>query len=166
MLSGRREANAPTRSLGGYPGRGGPAAVRFAERHGATTVFPPRSRAVDNGLAHDDTGTGRALVFLHGITANREHWRPVVELLADRYRCINVDLAGHGASPRDVPVDLFGQISAVVPLLQRLDLDAPVLVGHSYGGYIATFTATAFPVGGVVNIDQPFDVVAFRELLA
>jgi pimeloyl-ACP methyl ester carboxylesterase len=133
---------------------------------GPQPFFGPGGFAVDDGLAHEDTGTGPALVFLHGITANREHWRPVVELLADRHRCINVDLAGHGASPRDIPVDLFGQVSAVIPLLQGLDLDAPVLVGHSYGGYIATFTATALPVGGVVNVDQRFDVVAFRELLA
>lgn len=115
------------------------------------------------GLAYDDTGTGPPIVFLHGVTANRRHWGPVVERLSDRYRCINVDLLGHGESPDADAYDLFTQVGAILPFLDELDLDAPVVAGHSFGGFIATFLATAAPLGGVVNIDQPFDTAAFRD---
>ena len=118
-------------------------------------------------LAYAESGpaTGEPLVFLHGITANRSHWQPVVELLEDRHRCINVDLLGHGASPHGSDSTLFGQVGAVRNLLGHLGLGAPVLVGHSYGGFVATAVAATGSVRGVVNVDQPFDMTAFREVL-
>ncbi len=125
----------------------------------------PRRNTLDGALAHDDRGSGPMLVFLHGITANRAHWGPVVERLTDRFRCVNVDLLGHGASPPGESTDLFGQIEEVASLLDELAADAPVLVGHSYGGMIATFAATARRVRGVVNVDQRFDTSAFRSVI-
>jgi pimeloyl-ACP methyl ester carboxylesterase len=116
-------------------------------------------------LAYEERGSGDPLVFLHGITANRRHWEPVVDLLADRFRCINVDLLGHGDSPRGSSSDLFTQVGAVGELLDHLGLQDPVLAGHSFGGFVATFCATARPLRGVVNVDQPFDTAAFREVL-
>ena len=116
-------------------------------------------------LAHDDVGAGDPIVFLHGITANRHHWGPVVERLRGSHRCINVDLLGHGDSPDGPTVDLFAQVGALLQLLESLDLRRPVLVGHSYGGFIATFAATAGTVRGVVNVDQTFDTGAFRTLI-
>lgn len=38
-------------------------------------------------------------------------------------------------------------------------------MGHSFGGFVATFCATARPLRGVVNVDQPFDIAAFRKVL-
>lgn len=105
------------------------------------------------------------MVFLHGITANRRHWDPVVELLPDRYRRLNVDLLGHGESPRGESANLLSQVGALVALLEHLEVEAPVLVGHSYGAFIVTFVATTMPVRAVVNIDQPFDTVAFQSTL-
>lgn len=118
-------------------------------------------------LAYTDSGpeTGEVLVFLHGITANRSHWLPVVDRLDDRHRCINVDLLAHGASPSGSDSALFGQVSAVRSLLEHLELEAPVLIGHSYGGFVATAVAATGSVRGVVNVDQPFDMAAFRDVL-
>jgi pimeloyl-ACP methyl ester carboxylesterase len=118
-------------------------------------------------LAYTDSGpeTGEPLVFLHGITANRSHWLPVVDLLDDRHRCINVDLLAHGASPLGSDSALFSQVGAVRSLLEHLELEGPVLVGHSYGGFVATVVATTGSVRGVVNVDQPFDMSTFRAVL-
>lgn len=122
---------------------------------------------MDEQLSYVSSGSesGDTVVFLHGITANRSHWAPVVDRLADRFRCVNVDLLGHGDSPRGSGSALFGQVGAVGRLLDDLDLGAPLLVGHSYGGFVATVLATARPMRGVVNVDQPFDMTAFREVL-
>ena len=116
-------------------------------------------------LAHDDVGRGDPIVFLHGITANRHHWDPVVERLERGHRCINVDLLGHGESSMGHGVDLFTQVGALLELVGALDLGAPVMVGHSYGGFIATFAATAGTARGVVNVDQTFDTGAFRAAI-
>lgn len=42
-------------------------------------------------LAYDDTGSGPAVVLLHGIGSSRRSWDPVVSELRHRYRCIAVD---------------------------------------------------------------------------
>ncbi len=118
------------------------------------------------GLAHDDVGEGDPIVFLHGITNDRSSWTPVVDLLADRYRCVNVDLAGHGGSPRTGAYDVFSQAASVGEFLTATGLDRPLVVGHSYGAFIATLLGTMTPVRGVVNVDQELDTAGFAERLA
>ena len=50
-------------------------------------------------LAHLDTGGDLpAIVFIHGMTFSRQTWDPIVDRLKDRFRCLAVDLPGHGAS--------------------------------------------------------------------
>lgn len=117
-------------------------------------------------LAYDDVGSGAPIVFLHGITCERSNWEPVVDVLRDRYRCINVDLAGHGESPRTGNYDVFSQAESVGGFIAALDLDTPVLVGHSYGAFIATLCGTTEPVRGVVNVDQEMDTAAFMATVA
>ena len=44
-------------------------------------------------------------------------------------------------------------------------LDAPVLVGHSAGGVLATIYAATHPARGVVNLDQPLLAGGFAAVL-
>lgn len=114
-------------------------------------------------LAHHDAGSGIPLVFCHGIAMDRSAWEPVTAELVDRYRCVNVDLAGHGESPRTGAYDVFSQAAALEALITGLELEAPVLIGHSYGAFTATLTGASAAVRGVVNIDQELDTAAFKE---
>ncbi len=114
-------------------------------------------------LAHDDIGEGDDIVFLHGITNDRSSWTPVVERLAERFRCVNVDLAGHGGSPRTGGYDVFSQAASVGEFLSAAGLDRPLVVGHSYGAFIATLLGTMAPVRGVVNVDQELDTAGFAR---
>jgi pimeloyl-ACP methyl ester carboxylesterase len=50
-------------------------------------------------------------------------------------------------------------------LLANLGISRPVVVGHSLAGMIATIYAARYPVAGVVNVDQPLDVVPFARLV-
>lgn len=119
-----------------------------------------------DALAYDDTGRGPAIVFLHGITCDRSNWRPVVDLLADRFRCVNVDLAGHGESPRTGAYDVFSQAGSVAAFLTAREIDRPLVVGHSYGAFVATLVGASGAVSGVVNVDQELDTAAFKERIA
>ena len=117
-------------------------------------------------LAHDDIGAGDPIVFLHGITNDRSSWTPVAELLADRFRCVNVDLAGHGESPRTGAYDVFSQAGAVGEFLAEAGLERPLVVGHSYGAFVATLLGTMVPLRGVVNVDQELDTAGFASKIA
>jgi len=44
----------------------------------------------------EESGTGDPLIFVHGITEDLASWDPVIPLLEDRYRCVRLDLRGHG----------------------------------------------------------------------
>jgi pimeloyl-ACP methyl ester carboxylesterase len=92
-------------------------------------------------------GSGAPLVFLHGIGSSSATWHRCMDLLADRYEVIAVDLLGHGRSP--VPVDPaeYTRDRALEDLDEVLDsLGRPaVLIGHSLGGYLALAHAATRP---------------------
>jgi len=115
-------------------------------------------------LTYDIEGEGTPVVLLHGLTFDRTTWRPITERLGDGVQTIAVDLPGHGASPGPA-VTLDELVVRIHELLASLDIDEPVVVGHSIGASLAFFYAGRFPARGVVGVDQPLDVRAFSALL-
>lgn len=108
-------------------------------------------------LAHEVDGDGRLLVALHGITENRRFWDGVP--LAEHFRVVRVDLRGHGESPRTAPYDPQTLAADVHELVRALaPSEAPLVVGHSMGGVVATAYGSRHPVRGVVDVDQALDV--------
>lgn len=105
-----------------------------------------------DALAHDDRGSGPPLVFLHGIGSSRRRWDGIVDGLVGDFRCLAVDLPGHGDSP---PVGCNGveAAGAVAALVERLELPPPVLVGHSLGGVVSLLTAALYGARSVVAVD-------------
>ncbi|NYH78803.1 pimeloyl-ACP methyl ester carboxylesterase [Actinopolyspora biskrensis] len=93
-------------------------------------------------LATRQSGNGdRELVFVHGFQNDHTGWRPLEERLdGDKYRSTFFDLAGCGASGgaetwRRCTIDEYG--ADLTGLCAELDIDRPVVVGHSLGGAIA-----------------------------
>ncbi len=108
-------------------------------------------------LAHDIDGAGPLLVAIHGLTEDRHFWDRVP--LAEQFRTVRVDLRGHGESPHEGPYDPVTLAGDVHELIGSLEIDEPPLVvGHSYGGLVATAYGARFPVRGVVNVDQALNV--------
>ena len=79
-----------------------------------------------------------AVVFLHGIGGSARIWAPqLASFAAAGFRPVALDLLGYGARE---PVDRmdFDRLAAdVESQIARLDLDRPVVVGHSMGGMLA-----------------------------
>jgi len=99
-------------------------------------------------LATTETGSGPAVLLLHGLNGFKEGWGPLpAALAAAGRRAVAVDLPGFGASPplrrgRHTPEALT---EAIEPLARRL---APVdLVGHSFGAQVAMIAACRWPEG-------------------
>jgi pimeloyl-ACP methyl ester carboxylesterase len=114
-------------------------------------------------LAYDFRGSGAPLVFIHGVTFDRSTWGPIVERLASRHHCIAVDLPGHGES--DGPPRPLDQLAdAMNGLLNELEIESPLVVGHSMGAAVAAIYAANYPVRGVVLVDQATLVRPFAEL--
>jgi non-heme chloroperoxidase len=111
----------------------------------------------------ETTGEGRPVVFLHGWTMDHELWDRQVTAFAPSYRCVTVDLRGHGSSSK--PVDGYGyeeHVEDLHELLGALDLRHATLVGSSMGGAIAIQLAAVHPerVVQVVTVGTPPQLVA------
>jgi pimeloyl-ACP methyl ester carboxylesterase len=102
-------------------------------------------------------GSGPDVVLVHGITGNLAVWHlKLVPALADRYRLLTYDLRGHGLS--DTPAtgySLDDMADDLLRLLDALEVERPVVVGHSYGADIALYLAAAHPerVAEVIAIE-------------
>jgi pimeloyl-ACP methyl ester carboxylesterase len=90
-------------------------------------------------LHRSEGGTGgRRLVLLHGLGVDSGIWRPLTDLIDQRW--IAPDLRGHGRSPHAAPYGL-GTYAADVAGLLGQDEEV-VVVGHSLGAGIACMLAS------------------------
>ncbi|MCC9017491.1 alpha/beta fold hydrolase [Flavobacterium lipolyticum] len=97
-------------------------------------------------ISYSDSGTGNAIVFLHGFLENKKMWKDYVDFFSEKYRVITIDLLGHGES------DSLGYVhtmednaNAVQEVLNHLKIEKATVVGHSMGGYVGLAFAELFP---------------------
>jgi pimeloyl-ACP methyl ester carboxylesterase len=115
-------------------------------------------------------GTGpRAVIAVHGITANAVCWQAVARALPEDWTLYAVDLRGRGHSaalPGPYGFDQHG--ADLCGAVLALGLDRPVLAGHSLGAYIALLAADAHPetFGRLILVDGglPLPVPAGADL--
>jgi pimeloyl-ACP methyl ester carboxylesterase len=108
-------------------------------------------------LAYDEAGQGEpAMVFVHGWSCNRAFFGPQFEHFSRQRRCVGVDLRGHGDSdkPRQ-DYSMEGFADDLAWLCQQLQIERPVVVGHSMGGVVALVLAAQYPelVRAIVMVD-------------
>lgn len=110
-------------------------------------------------LATAITGSGpQTAVLVHGIMSDHRAWHRVADELAERgFRVIAVDLAGHGASSRRSRYSLRAWADDVVETVRPLLRGAPdLLMGHSLGAVVASWTVSRLAPKAVVYIDPAF----------
>jgi pimeloyl-ACP methyl ester carboxylesterase len=105
-------------------------------------------------------GMGRPAVLLHGLASNARIWELAAPYLAESgLRVFAPDLRNHGLSDRpdgETSFDVYARDLAA--FLNVLDLEHPLLVGHSWGAMLALDYAARFPAGprspaGIVLVD-------------
>jgi pimeloyl-ACP methyl ester carboxylesterase len=96
------------------------------------------------------------MVLVHGSNAHREWWRFVAPFLAADFRVAALDLSGNGDSgwrPR-YSGPLFAEEVMAVAGAAGLG-DRPIVVGHSFGGFVALESGHLFGdrLRGVIMVD-------------
>jgi pimeloyl-ACP methyl ester carboxylesterase len=104
-------------------------------------------------------GEGRPVVLLHGLASNARIWDLVAPRLAERFRVFALDQRGHGLT--DVPDDGYDFATVTRDLhafVETLNLQRPLLVGHSWGANVVLQYAATRPAGpaGIVLVDGAF----------
>lgn len=107
---------------------------------------------------YEHRGRGPPIVFVHGASNDCRWWEPQMAALADDFEVVAYDVRGHGRTggsdrPR-YSMDLFA--ADLKALVDELDLDRPVVVGHSLGGMFALEYAAQYPdsLRGLVLADS------------
>jgi pimeloyl-ACP methyl ester carboxylesterase len=102
-------------------------------------------------------GAGEDLLLIHGASSDMGVFQPtVVPLLRNRFRVTAYDRPGMGFTterpPRAETLEVQAKVAAGV--IDRLGLNRPIVVGHSYGGSVALRLALDHPgkLGGLVLI--------------
>jgi pimeloyl-ACP methyl ester carboxylesterase len=94
-------------------------------------------------LYYEIHGQGEPIVLLHSGGADLRDWQLIAPQLAQNYRVITFDGRGAGKSPP--LLEPANYVEELKNLLDHLQIDRSVLVGHSIGGQIATDFALADP---------------------
>lgn len=108
-------------------------------------------------LRYVDEGDGAPpLLFVHGWACDHTHFAPQAAQFAPRHRVVSLDQRGFGTS--DAPEQdytLEGFADDLAAACEGLDLQCPVIVGHSLGGAVAFAAAARHPklASGLVLCD-------------
>lgn len=117
-------------------------------------------------------GAGRPPVVLcHGFPDLAFGWRNQLPALADAgFRALAPDQRGYGSTTAPEPIEAYGlgQLCGdLVDLLDTLDVEQAVFVGHDWGGFVAWAMPVLFPerCAGVVGVCTPYTPFPGTEFL-
>ncbi len=141
-------------------------------------ALPPLGRFVKVGgsrIHYLERGSGPTLLLIHGLGSSmRTFTHSMLDRLAGEFRVILMERPGSGESTREprACARVRSQAETVSDFIRVLELDRPVLVGHSLGGAVALAVALEHPeqVGGLAlvaplaNVQETVPAV-FRGLL-
>jgi len=115
-------------------------------------AVPAEGRFIEVGgewIHYVDEGSGPALVMIHGLSGcGRNLTYALSPRLREQFRVITLDRPGSGYSSRHpgAGVDIPAQARLIAELIGKLDLDRPLVLGHSLGGALALSLALDHPL--------------------
>ena len=116
-------------------------------------VGPLRMRYIDWG------GNGPPIMALHGLASSGNWYDMVANLLSDGYRVIAPDQRGHGQTTQaSSGYDWPTLASDITALMDQEDISEAIVLGHSWGGHVASALAAHYPerVQKLIMIDGGF----------
>jgi len=93
-----------------------------------------------------DVGIGPTIIFAHGLFANNEIFRSQVKILSKSFRCIVMDMPGHGLSEHNPNGwDLNDLSNDFALMIEELSLGKVTFIGQSQGGMIGILLSAHYP---------------------
>jgi 3-oxoadipate enol-lactonase len=119
-------------------------------------------------LYYEITGTGPAVVLVHGFSLDGRMWDDQVVALREVSTVVRYDLRGFGRSSLPTPGVAYSHSVDLLALLDHLGICSAVLVGLSMGGLVAMHAALVAPerVRGLVLLDSVLDGVVWDRASA
>lgn len=100
------------------------------------------------------TGEGRPLILMHGWGCDHTTVRSIAATAAQTHKVYNIDFPGFGESTEPPQVWGVEEYTRLIEVFAKNEgIEAPVLVGHSFGGRVAILYASRNAVDKVVLVD-------------
>jgi pimeloyl-ACP methyl ester carboxylesterase len=97
-------------------------------------------------IAYRQCGQGPTVLFIHGFCENKDLWLAFEKHLSAAYQTIAIDLPGFGESRDNAHYRSVEEMAREVEiLLEELQIERCVVIGHSLGGYVALALADLYP---------------------
>ena len=127
---------------------GATAQLATAPAPAALATAPDQQFTADGvTLRYRETGTGDAVVLIHGYSAALESMLGIAKALPQTYRMVALDVRGFGRSSKFAEPARFGQqmVDDVIRLMDHLNIPRAHVIGHSMGALIAANVAARYP---------------------
>ena len=112
----------------------------------------------DLNINYIQYGKGKDVVLLHGWGQNIQMMDPLGKNLDD-FKITILDLPGFGSSEIPKTAYTINDYTEVLhEFLENLNIDNPILIGHSFGGRVAINYASLYKVEKLVLFGSPFIV--------
>src|SRR5882724_2493174 len=127
---------------------------RLKQRYLASRVAHQHHQAQSKFVAVNDArlhfvikGAGRPVVLVHGNPGSCQDWTRLYVPLSSRYCGFAFDRPGHGHSDRPNHRSITVEVQAQMlhAALKELNVEDPILLGHSWGGALVLAYALQFP---------------------
>lgn len=99
------------------------------------------------------------VLLLHGYGEDSRMWEYFMRGLSDKYQILRIDLPGFGKSKIEGSVSIADMAEGVKAVLDKLEINQLVFIGHSMGGYVGLEFAKHYPemlLGLSLFHSQPF----------
>lgn len=97
-------------------------------------------KEIINGLSVflEGNSSSKPIVFIHGFPYDHTMWKEQIDFFSKNYFCVTYDIRGLGESPAgNGQFTMESFVDDLEFILEKLNLDKPVLCGLSMGGYIS-----------------------------
>lgn len=105
-----------------------------------------------------DNNSNKNIIYLHGWGQNIEMMMPIAKPFSDKYNILIIDLPGFGLSeePKEAWT-LYDYADMVNSFVKDLNMNNPILIGHSFGGKISICYALKYKTKKLVLLASPFE---------
>jgi hypothetical protein len=80
----------------------------------------------------------KSIIFLHGWGSNKEVMKQAFQKELSEYKHIYIDMPGFGKSENIYTLDTQAYANIIQVFLDAIKIDKTIIVGHSFGGKVAT----------------------------
>src|SRR5215472_13559600 len=123
---------------------------------GTGGTAPAAAASDPAGINFQTTGSkDPTLIFVHGFACALSDWDGQVNALSPSYRCVALDLPGHGKSAMPPEPTIEALAKAVNTVKDRVGGNKAILIGHSMGCRVVleAFLQSKANIAGIVFVD-------------